>query len=46
MSYKIQTNTVKIHKPTLNESEKRKREEEVIKALERFGKAIENEKSK
>lgn len=36
--------TVTVHKPILNDSERKKREQEVINALARFGKAIEKEK--
>ena len=36
--------TVTIHKPILNDSERKKREQDVIKALERFGKETEKRK--
>ena len=36
--------TITIHKPILSDSERKKREQEVINALERFGKAKENER--
>lgn len=38
--------TVTIHRPILNDSERKKQEQQVIKALEQFGKAIEKEKRK
>ena len=38
--------TVTIHKPILTEIERSKREKDAIKALEHFGKALENDKSK
>ena len=37
--------TVTIHKPILTGGEKQKREQELLNALTRFGKAIEKEKS-
>lgn len=40
---KTQNGTITIHKPILNVSEKQKREQELIKALGKFGKVIENE---
>lgn len=51
MDHKTQTITgenftVTIHKPILTDSERTKREQEAIKALERYGKAIEKEKTK
>ena len=36
--------TVTVHKPILSDSERKKREQEVVNALARFGKAIEKEK--
>ena len=36
--------TVAVHRPILTESERKKREQEVVQALARFGKAIEKEK--
>ena len=38
--------TVTIRSPILSESERAKREKEVVQALARFGKAIEKEKVK
>lgn len=38
--------TVTIHSPILTDSERAKREKEVVTALARFGKAIEKEKNK
>lgn len=51
MSYTTQTITgenftITIHKPILTDTERAKREGEAIKALEHFGKALENDKSK
>lgn len=37
---KTQNGTITIHKPILTNSEKQKREQEVINALSRFGKEI------
>ena len=36
--------TINIHKPILSDSEKHKREQDLIKALERFGKETEKRK--
>lgn len=36
--------TVTVHKPILNDSERKKREQEVINALARFGKETEKRK--
>lgn len=36
--------TVTVHRPILSDSERKKREQEVITALARFGQAIEKEK--
>ena len=36
--------TVTVHRPILSDSERKKREQEVIHALERFGKAKEKSK--
>ena len=36
--------TVTVHRPILSDSERKKREQEVINALERFGKAKEKMK--
>lgn len=49
MNYTTQTITAKnftitIHKPILDDSERKKREQEVINALERFGKEMEKRK--
>ncbi len=41
---KAERYTVTIHKPILSDSERTKREQEVVNALARFGKAIEKEK--
>ena len=38
--------TITIHKPILNKAEQAKREQDMVQALERFGKAIEKEKTK
>ena len=38
---KTENGTITIHKPILNDSEKQKKEQELIKALARFGKAKE-----
>ena len=51
MSYTTQTITgenfiINIHKPILTDIERRKREQEATKALENFGKALENSKAK
>lgn len=51
MSYTTQTITgenfiINIHSPNLTDIERRKREQEAIKALEHFGKALENDKTK
>jgi hypothetical protein len=35
--------TITVHKPILNDSERKKREQEVVNALARFGKAKEKE---
>lgn len=40
---KTENGTITIHKPILSDSEKQKREQEVITALSRFGKAKEKE---
>lgn len=40
---KTENGTITIHKPILNDSEKQKKEQELIKALARFGKEIEKE---
>ena len=37
---------VTIHRPILTKEERKKREQEVIEALEHFGKALEREKRK
>jgi hypothetical protein len=37
--------TVTVHRPILSDSERKKREQEVITALAKFGKAIEREKT-
>lgn len=49
MKYSTQTITgenftITVHKPILNDSERKKREQEVINALERFGKETEKRK--
>ena len=49
MTYTTQTietehGIITIHKPILTDSERKKREQEVITALERFGKAKEKSK--
>ena len=36
--------TINVHRPTLSDSERKKREQEVINALERFGKEMEKAK--
>lgn len=36
--------TITVHKPILSDSEKKKREQDVVKALERFGKETEKRK--
>lgn len=36
--------TITIHKPILNDSERKKREQEVVNALARFGKETEKRK--
>lgn len=36
--------TVTVHKPILSDSERKKREQDVVKALERFGKETEKTK--
>ena len=36
--------TITVHKPILTDSERKKREQDVIKALERFGKEQEKRK--
>ena len=36
--------TVTVHKPILSDSERKKREQEVVNALARFGQALEKEK--
>lgn len=41
---KTEHGTITIHKPILNDSERKKREQELIKALERFGKEQEKRK--
>lgn len=41
---KTERYTVTIHSPILNENERAKREQDVVQALSRFGKAIEKEK--
>lgn len=38
--------TITVRRPILSDSERKKREQQVIKALEQFGKAIEKEKRK
>lgn len=38
---KTENGTITINRPILNDSEKKKREQELIKALSRFGKAKE-----
>jgi hypothetical protein len=43
---KTERYTVTIRRPILSDSERTKREREVVQALERFGKAIEKEKRK
>jgi hypothetical protein len=43
---KTERYTVTIRRPILSDSERAKREREVVQALERFGKAIEKEKTK
>ena len=43
---KTERYTVTIRRPILSDSERTKREQEVVQALERFGKAIEKEKRK
>ena len=40
---KTENGTITIHRPILSEVEKKKREQEVINALSRFGKAKEKE---
>ena len=51
MEYRTQTLTgdnfiINIHSPILTDIERRKREQEATKALEHFGKALENTKAK
>lgn len=36
--------TITVHKPILNDSERKKREQDVVQALERFGKETEKQK--
>lgn len=43
---KTERYTVTVHKPILTECERAKREQELVSALERFGKAILQEQQK